>query len=177
MLTDNIKVIIQDICKELHLDISKTTTFVKQELTLDGVVNVKNYIKKSCLTHKTELEKDKVCIDIIPVHRKLKELNFEGSSEEHFYLELVLEHIVNEYPVSVEQVRETVHKVIEHCEKNNIKTYSDVIDFIANKSRIAKLGNYPEKYLREQAKQLADDWERIIKELEIKEEDEETGEY
>lgn len=121
-----------------------------------------NYI--NCLDLTKYVKKRKV-INTLSLDLAFEKFGFTGTDEEKILISLIEEHCVNEFPVSVNQVIDLNHKVIEYMVKKGQKDYQTFISLIL-KSKTLRICNIPVDQLREQAKKIIDEWERILEILE-----------
>lgn len=137
-------------------------------LNINNLNNAENYLTTVVLSKFDELKiKDIECLYLV---NNLKELGIEGSNEDRWFLQFACEHMVNEFPITVEELQNTITKLKNYCVDHNIKTLNEFTDLLINKTKLGKRCNVPEKEIRKKACEFVESYNKSIEEL-YKEED------
>lgn len=75
---------------------------------------------------------------------------FSGDDVTYYLIIRIYEHMVNEFPVTVDEIRELDTKVTDYCVENNLINYSDILNSIL-RTKTFKKCNVPVEELRKDA--------------------------
>lgn len=95
---------------------------------------------------------------------------FSGEDVDHFLIIGIYEHMVNEFPVTLDEIRELDKNVIDYCVEKNLMNYSDILNSIL-RTKTFKKCNVPVEELRKDAIETVELWNYF------KERDDEAEEF
>ena len=116
--------------------------------------------------------KKKKIISTIQLDLALEKLGFTGSSEDLMLIHLIEDHSINEFPVTVNQMINLNHGIVEYMVKRGQKDYSTFIELLL-RSKTLRRCSIPVNELRVQAQRIDEEWNKIIEELDPSENEEE----
>ena len=95
---------------------------------------------------------------------------FSGEDVDHFLIIEIYEHMVNEFPVTLDEIRELDKNVTDYCVEKNLMNYSDILNSIL-RTKTFKKCNVPVEELRKDAIETVELWNYF------KERDDEAEEF
>lgn len=168
---NNISKLVESKIKEDNLDKDKTYSVIEDKLTDTDLTSIKNFkkwigvvINNIFIEKHHEMVNSHVTVSIIPLYRTLEEKGFTLDSYNQFYLDLIVNHIVNEFPVEVSEIKELFDQVIKYIvDKELPKTLENFVSLVM-KSKLFHKANIPNE-LKAKAEKHVKEWEGMIKEL------------
>ena len=95
---------------------------------------------------------------------------FSGEEVDYFLIIEIYEHMVNEFPVTLDEIRELDKNVTDYCVEKNLMNYSDILNSIL-RTKTFKKCNVPVEELRKDAIETVELWNYF------KERDEQNEEF
>lgn len=105
----------------------------------------------------------KLIVSTVQLQLRLENKGYTYQDHEPFLLELVCNHILNEFPVEQSELQDTINKIIDYIEqKEMVKSYHNLIDLL---TRSKLRANVPLEHLTAKANRSACEWAEMMKEL------------
>lgn len=126
--------------------------FNKVENVRDPIAFLKFTINKIVLADYkvTPLSINKIEFDYDAWKKRWDDKGFSGDDVDHILVIRIYEHMVNEFPVTVDEIKELDTKVTDYCVEKNLMNYSDVLNSIL-RTKTFKKCNVPVEELRKDA--------------------------
>lgn len=131
--------------------------FNKVENVRDPIAFLKFTINKIVLADYKEvpLSINRIEFDYDAWKKKWDDKGFSGDDIDYVLIIRIYEHMVNEFPVTLDEIRELDRKVTDYCVENNLVTYSDILNSIL-RTKTFKKCNVPVDTLRKDASETVD---------------------
>ncbi len=168
---NNISKLVESKIKEDNLDKDKTYKVIEDKLTDTDLTSIKNFKKWIGVVinnifierHHKMIVSNKL-IDPLPLFLKLEEKGYPKEGVNQFYLELVINHMVNEFPIEPLDIGKLCDQIMAYIEEKKLeKTYTNFVDLFL-KSKLVKSTNVPNE-LKAKAIKLDQEWNDMVKEL------------
>lgn len=87
--------------------------------------------------------------------RRWDDKGFSGKTVTHILIIRIYENMVNEFPVTLDEIRELDKSITDYCVKKDLHDYAHILRFI-RKSKVYKKCNVPLRQLIKDAKEAAE---------------------
>lgn len=126
---------------------------------------VKNITAKVVQDLGDRLYSERVSVAITQLITALDTAGFTGTSEDKKLLELVENHVIREYPVSEDEIKNLNHVVKDYLIGLGKTTYSDFISYLLGSKTLRTRGaSCPIEVLKKKAREEAEEYERLCSE-------------
>ena len=157
---------IQENAKLHKIDVNKYAKAVLNEIDGKDIKSPYPYIKKVAWSVANERWQEFVK-DYLPnyteLHLELDKIGMTGQEWEKYFIDEIITHCLQNFPINIEDMLETMWAIVDYCKSRNALTYRDYIRYLMA-SRIVKKCNVPLNELEIKAKT---EFEKFTKECEI----------
>jgi hypothetical protein len=168
---NNIRKLVESKIKEDNLDRDKTYSVIEDKLTDTDLTSIKNFkkwigvvINNLFIERHHEMIVSHKLIDPLPLFLKLEQKGYPKDGVNQFYLELVINHMVNEFPIEPLDIGKLCDQIMAYIDEKGLeKTYTNFVDLFL-KSKLVKSTNVPNE-LKAKAIKLDQEWNDMVKEL------------
>ena len=142
-----------DFCREHYLDTVKVIDYFEEKLQDKEKPDA--YLRKAFENFNCygfEIDKNIVQVERNLVKR-FQEGDFEGSLKYRLMIEEVVVHSLLEFPITCEEMEETLDAICEYCKKRYETTYEKFYDYLL-KSKTLKKCSPPLKIIEKECEQI-----------------------
>ena len=164
-IDERAKTTLEKIISNNKLDRSRLMDRIQLEFDMNpDVSNPSAYLtivlRKIYLTDYKEvpLSVNRIEFDYDSWKKKWDDKGFSGQAIEHILIISIYEFMTNEFPVTVDEIRELDNSVTEYCVEKGFLRYSDILKFV-RKSKVYKRCNVPLRQLIKDAKETIELWD------------------
>ena len=154
-MTNPLKDLIINYCRENYLDIAKLCNDIEPKLK--DVEKPCSYLTKMLET--LDPTPYRVTKPILKLQHKLHDIlskkEFEGEVVDLLMIEEVMVHSLLEFPITTDEMEETIEAIANYCEQRNEKRYDIYLSYLL-KSKTIKKCNIPLVVLKKQCERIAD---------------------
>lgn len=149
---------IDDLVRNFNLDYEKIAVELLSAINRTETIQspyafITSIAYKCALERRGEFERKKIKICFLDLHTEMEEIGMTGELWEKLLIDLMEEHCVNEFNISLEEMINTNRAMIIYCKNKGIKTFREYAELMT-KSKVFKKCNIPVPFLIDKAKKL-----------------------
>ena len=159
--------LVNNVCNNLSLDYEKVSSEIITTIqTTPSISNISAFVRSILARlNNAEYRKRVYTVTYLDFHVALSRKGFVGKWWEQFLIDDIEQKAINDYKVSIEDLRNTNHAIVEYCINKNYKTLAHFKDFLL-RSKILRNYNFLIEEMEMKAKKMAEHYEEMLTDIE-----------
>ena len=166
-MTTQLVSLVNETCKNLSLDYERVSDEIIRAINSTPTIsNMSAFVRSILARLDNKAFRHRVYkVTYLDFHIALSRNGFSGKWWEQFLIDDIEEKALNDFKVSVDDLRNTNRAIVKYCNENNYKTLAHFKDFLLRSKPLRKF-KFPIEEMENEAKRLAEHYEKMLTDIE-----------